>query len=797
MIEPTRTQGDLMVLIRHRYLWLLLLPLLTPATAAAGSSSLQLGQVPLLPDARGIEIAIPLEVPMDRCSLETRDASLHLKRSPHVASNTWLVLSPDETGGVSGLLTLYELTGESRIVAVAGEVVATSSETLPVLLLRGNSQPQELVRYVRPRGLAPLTTESGLLEISAPDHDGWQRVMLRPLPGRTEASALASVGGYPLEIQASLLESITVRAAAQISRDFTPLGLRTLRESLEEGVLRSRLALLGRRQGLGWIRWFDVRADGREGRASVRAGRDFELLPVETGMAGRMLRLTPPQTAAAPNPTPILLRLQGEFAGLVDPVRGLLFDQRAKDMRFLGIAARSELRAGRAWALRRNLRTGATHLRRWSAVRSNGELSLRGRLAEASLEDVLQVRSLRGRALRSLVHREGWPEQGLSEELLLVAQLGRQGKAEPPVEIRALRLRAAGTPEVIGVRSLYLSELRPLPGERVGLELVPSPVVGQLGYPVRAVLRYGDLLVSEALSLNRLGDRFQGLYYLPAVSHRFQTDSYPGRFTRTLRADTDGKDTTLRMWELRSEAVPIAEGTLPGVRPLFLRSSVRGRHAYAVTSDANSLRRLRLLDVGRFLENLPPKVSLGGRLQARASSRQGVELRLRARALDANGDPLALRWSGDGVRFAEPGSPVTRALFPIGVSTVRLLARERGGAAPEFEGWDSRTVEVQAAVGINPLPGLRTELRGIFPNPANPRVRIAYTVGTPGTVRLTLHDAAGRQVRVLRNQYQGRGAYDIDWDGRDDMGHAVASGVYHLRLEELGTVDTGRVVLVR
>jgi len=481
----------------------------------------------------------------------------------------------------------------------------------------------------------------------------------------------------------------------------------------------------------------------------------------------------------------------------VHPLRGLVSNQSTKGLRFLGIAARSELHEDRAWALRRDVRTGATHLRRWTAIRRNGELSLRGRAAETPLEDVFQVRSLRAHSLRSLVDREGWPQKSLSEELLLVTQLARQGKAEPPVEIRALRLRAIGPPEVLEVRNLYTSPLRVQPGERVDLELLASPLTEQSGYPQQAILRYGNLLVSEVLSLRGVGERFQVRYNIPAVSHRFRTGSYPARFTRTLRADDDGKDTTLRLLELRSEAVPLAEQTLPGVRPLLLRASVRGRHAYAITSDANGVRRLRLLDVGRTGVNLPPRVILGGRREARATGPEGVELRLRARALDANGDPLALRWTGNGVRFSDPNAPVTKALFPIGSSTVRLRAREIGGAAPSYEAWDSRSVQVQAAVGVGALPGLRTELRGIFPNPANPRVRIAYTVGTPGAVRLTLHDAAGRRIRILREEYQGRGAYDIDWDGRDDAGHAVASGVYHLRLESQEAVDAGRMVLVR
>ncbi len=207
-------------------LLLFLLPLLMvllPSSTRAAASSLQLGRLPLLAQGEGLEMAVPLGRPMESCRLETRSPSIRLQRSPIDPSEVWLVFSPEQIGGVTGLLTLQDDTGDAQAIAISGEVVVAIPTDLPELLLRGNHHPRELVRYLRSRGLGTLSTLGAKdirLSIAAPGAQGWQRVSLSPIPGRTEATALASLGEHPLWLRASLLESITVRAAAPLASSF-------------------------------------------------------------------------------------------------------------------------------------------------------------------------------------------------------------------------------------------------------------------------------------------------------------------------------------------------------------------------------------------------------------------------------------------------------------------------------------------------------------------------------------------------------------------------------------------------
>ena len=78
------------------------------------------------------------------------------------------------------------------------------------------------------------------------------------------------------------------------------------------------------------------------------------------------------------------------------------------------------------------------------------------------------------------------------------------------------------------------------------------------------------------------------------------------------------------------------------------------------------------------------------------------------------------------------------------------------------------------------------------PNPFNPRTSITFGVADAGRVRLRIFDLRGRIVRTLVDENFGdAGEFTVRWNGTDDDGHRVPSGVYHYRL------DTGAVQLSR
>lgn len=109
---------------------------------------------------------------------------------------------------------------------------------------------------------------------------------------------------------------------------------------------------------------------------------------------------------------------------------------------------------------------------------------------------------------------------------------------------------------------------------------------------------------------------------------------------------------------------------------------------------------------------------------------------------------------------------------------------------------------LRMAPGVTGLPDsppapARTVLLGASPNPFNPRTAIRYELAHETKVRLAIHDAAGRRVRVLDEGTQPAGRHAASWDGRSDAGAEVPSGVYFCRLEAGEYRQTVKLTLLK
>jgi hypothetical protein len=83
------------------------------------------------------------------------------------------------------------------------------------------------------------------------------------------------------------------------------------------------------------------------------------------------------------------------------------------------------------------------------------------------------------------------------------------------------------------------------------------------------------------------------------------------------------------------------------------------------------------------------------------------------------------------------------------------------------------------------------------PNPAGPEATIRYALPEETRVSLKVYDASGRMLKVLADEEQSSGVHSIYWNGRDDTGKQLSSGVYFLNLKagEFSVID--RIVILR
>ena len=83
------------------------------------------------------------------------------------------------------------------------------------------------------------------------------------------------------------------------------------------------------------------------------------------------------------------------------------------------------------------------------------------------------------------------------------------------------------------------------------------------------------------------------------------------------------------------------------------------------------------------------------------------------------------------------------------------------------------------------------------PNPFNPVTRISYELRTAVNVTLRIYDVDGRRIRNLVATRQGPGLFTSEWNGTNNRGQRVASGIYFYRLVAGSFVQTKKMVLLK
>jgi beta-glucanase (GH16 family) len=132
----------------------------------------------------------------------------------------------------------------------------------------------------------------------------------------------------------------------------------------------------------------------------------------------------------------------------------------------------------------------------------------------------------------------------------------------------------------------------------------------------------------------------------------------------------------------------------------------------------------------------------------------------------------------------------TEVTLPAGTLLMRFV--------PTVEGFNVNYLEFLTPTGVSEQLAARTVLHPPYPNPFNPVTTISYEMPSAGTVDLSVYDVSGRLVkRLVAGEVAGAGRHAVTWDGTNDAGRAVATGVYLCRLEANGHARTQMMVMVK
>jgi YVTN family beta-propeller protein len=136
----------------------------------------------------------------------------------------------------------------------------------------------------------------------------------------------------------------------------------------------------------------------------------------------------------------------------------------------------------------------------------------------------------------------------------------------------------------------------------------------------------------------------------------------------------------------------------------------------------------------------------------------------------------------------------TDVVYVIDLNTDSLLTSFEVGGDPNCIAVEPQMWEQTAGVNDADVAALRLECH---PNPFNPKTVVSYFVPESCEATLLVYDAAGRKVATLVEGHVEAGEHDTSWNGRTDDDRSVATGVYFMKLEALGTTKTAKSVLLK
>jgi len=141
--------------------------------------------------------------------------------------------------------------------------------------------------------------------------------------------------------------------------------------------------------------------------------------------------------------------------------------------------------------------------------------------------------------------------------------------------------------------------------------------------------------------------------------------------------------------------------------------------------------------------------------------------------------------TGDGEAFypkvqINSSTDVDKPLFAVEYGTGRTVAwwEEYNETAHPFH-------FVKCLYDISGVPDMAPLAEAnmlVYPNPFNPSTTVTFALPEAGRIQLAVYELGGRLVRTLAEGSFGVGPQQVPWDGRDDQGNPMASGVYFSKL---------------
>lgn len=135
----------------------------------------------------------------------------------------------------------------------------------------------------------------------------------------------------------------------------------------------------------------------------------------------------------------------------------------------------------------------------------------------------------------------------------------------------------------------------------------------------------------------------------------------------------------------------------------------------------------------------------------------------------------------------------TDTTMPIGTNTYHATAMYgayESGPTQDF-------VHIVTSTDDPAAPASVTQLKGNWPNPFNPSTTISYSLKESGFTRIDVYNAKGQKVKTLVNESKAAGDHSIVWNGKDDSGQELGSGIYFFRMQSGKYSSTRKMLMLK
>ncbi len=156
-------------------------------------------------------------------------------------------------------------------------------------------------------------------------------------------------------------------------------------------------------------------------------------------------------------------------------------------------------------------------------------------------------------------------------------------------------------------------------------------------------------------------------------------------------------------------------------------------------------------------------------------------------------DTLSYSWSVNSVAQSGHDSTFTTTLPNTRSNvSVQVVVSDKGGLTAT-QTWSFLVTAVEKQPGVP----TKFALDQNYPNPFNPTTVISFDVPKLSAVRIVVYDILGREVRTLMNNTMSAGTYHVTWDGLNNEGRQVSTGIYFYRMEAGNFISMKKMLLLK